>query len=55
MNGFEKFKEEFYSLLTGKRMQWLVWNIFEMKSLKDYHNSSHICCSLAHFIPINLF
>ena len=50
MNNFEKFneqlpkKEVFYSLLTGKKLvadyqnARKVWNKFEMKMMKDYHN-----------------
>ena len=50
MNNFEKFneqlpkKEVFYSLLTGKKLVTdyqharKVWNKFEMKMMKDYHN-----------------
>ena len=44
MNNFEKFKEElpskekFYSLLTGKKVSDKVWNKFEMKTMKDYHD-----------------
>ena len=51
MNDFEKFKKEllskekFYSSLTGKRISnkeydnvLKVWNKFEMKTVKDYHD-----------------
>ena len=51
MSDFEKFKEElpskgkFYSLLTGKTIRDKeydhvpkVWNIFQMKTMKDYHD-----------------
>ena len=51
MNDFKKFKEElpskvkFYSLLTGKKIcdkeyEYVlkVWNKFEMKKIKDYHD-----------------
>ena len=51
MSDFEKFKEvlpskeKFYSSLTDKKMSdkyyWHVlhvWNKFEMKTMKDYHN-----------------
>ena len=46
-NEFEKLpsKEEFYSSLTGKKISdkeykhvLNVWNKFEMKTMKDYHN-----------------
>ena len=51
MSDFKKFKEElpskerFYSYLTGKNISYKeyehvlnVWNKFEMKMMKDYHN-----------------
>ena len=51
MTDFEKFKEKlqseekFYSSLTGKKISrkeydhaFNVWNKFEMKTMKDYHN-----------------
>ena len=51
MTHFEKFKEQlsskekFYSSLTGKRINdkeyeqvLKVWNKFEMKKMKDYHD-----------------
>ena len=51
MTGFEKFKEKlprkgkFYSLLTGKNVSdkeyghvLNIWNKFEMKTIKDYHD-----------------
>ena len=51
MCDFEKFKEkfssksEFYSLLNGKGISdkehqhvFKVWNKFEMKTMKDYHD-----------------
>ena len=51
MSDFEKFKKEllskekFYSSLTGKRISnkeydnvLKVWNKFEMKTVKDYHD-----------------
>ena len=51
MSDFEKFKEQlpsketFYSSLTGKKISdreykhvLKVWNKFEMKTMKDYHN-----------------
>ena len=51
MNDFEKFKEhlptkeKFYGLLTRKKISDIeydhvlkVWKIFEMKTVKDYHN-----------------
>ena len=51
MSDFKKFKEElpskekFYSLLTGKKISdkeyehvLKVWNKFEMKTTKDYHD-----------------
>ena len=51
MNDFEKFKKEllskekFYSSLTGKKISnkeydnvLKVWNKFEMKTVKDYHD-----------------
>ena len=51
MSDFEKFKEElpkkenFYSSLTGKKINdkeyehvLKVWNKFEMKTMKDYHD-----------------
>ena len=51
MSDFEKFKEKlpskekFYSSLTGKKISGKeykhvlnVWNKFEMKTMKDYHN-----------------
>ena len=51
MSGFEKFKEELsskenvYSSLTGKKISdkdyehvLKVWNKFEMKRMKDYHD-----------------
>ena len=46
-NEFEKLpsKEKFYSSLTGKKISdkeykhvLNVWNKFEMKTMKDYHN-----------------
>ena len=51
MTNFEKFreklrsKEKFYSSLTGKKISdkeydqvFNVWNKFEMKTMKDYHD-----------------
>ena len=51
MSDFEMFKEElqskekFYSLLTGKEISdnvyehvLKVWNTFQMKTMKDYHD-----------------
>ena len=51
MTNFEKFreklrsKEKFYSSLTGKKISdkeydqvFNVWNKFEMKKMKDYHD-----------------
>ena len=51
MTNFEKFreklrsKEKFYSSLTGKKISdkeydqvFNVWNKFEMKTTKDYHD-----------------
>ena len=51
MSDFEKFKEElprkvkFYSLLTNKKTSGKeyedvinIWNKFEMKTMKDYHD-----------------
>ena len=51
MRDFEKFKEQlpskekFYSSLTGKKVSnkeyehvLKVWNKFEMKKMKDYHD-----------------
>ena len=51
MSDFEKFKEElpskekFYSWLTGRKISdkeyehvLNVWNKFEMKTMKDYHD-----------------
>ena len=51
MSDFEKFKEElpskvkFYSLLTDKKISGKesedvinIWNKFEMKTMKDYHD-----------------
>ena len=51
MSDFEKFKEQlsskekFYSLLTGKKISdteyehvLKLWNKFEMKAMKDYHD-----------------
>ena len=51
MTDFEKFKEKlpskekFHSLLTGKKISnkeydhvLNVWNKFEMKTMKDYHD-----------------
>ena len=51
MSDFEKLKEElpntenFYSLLTGTKISdknyklvLKVWNTFQMKMMKDYHN-----------------
>ena len=51
INDFEKFKEEltskekFYSFLTGKKIcdkkyehLLKVWNTFQMKMMKDYHD-----------------
>ena len=51
MRDFEKFKEEltreekFYSSLTDRKLSdkeydhvLKVWNKFEMKTMKDYHN-----------------
>ena len=51
MTNFEKFREKlrseekFYSSLTGKKISdkeydqvFNVWNKFEMKTMKDYHD-----------------
>ena len=53
MSNFEKFKdqlpskENFYSSLTGQKISGKdvlkVWNKFEMKTMKDYHNSYLKC------------
>ena len=59
MSNFEKFKKElpskekFYSSLTGKKIcgkeyehVLKVWNKFEMKTMKDYHDLCLKCDGL---------
>ena len=56
MSDFEKFKEQlpskekFYSSLKGKKISDKeykhVWNKFEAKSMKDYHNLYLKCDAL---------
>ena len=62
MSDFKKFKEElpskekFYSLLTGKKISdkeyehvLKVWNKFEMKTTKDYHDL-YLKCDIQMFL-----
>ena len=64
MSDFEKFKEKlpskekFYSSLTGKKIsdkEYLhllnVWNNFEMKTMKDYHDL-HLKCDVLLLVDI---
>ena len=65
MSDFEKFKEQlpskekFYSPLTNRKINYKeykhvldVWNKFEMKTMKDYHD---LCLKCDNLLLADLF